>query len=158
MKRETKLQKRIVNYIKGAGGYVSVYDPAENRPTYMPAGTPDIQACIGGRFFGIELKTNIGTPTAQQIFKLNEIAASGGVALIVNEYSEDALKELIDALTGRRECNPDRCNELIDCMILTSGYNYRRRTYEGAIRGMDGIYHIIGKTMRPIKKDAKTLK
>jgi len=38
----------------------------EHGGMYGTAGIPDIIACIGGRFFGFEVKTQTGRPTALQ--------------------------------------------------------------------------------------------
>lgn len=46
-------------------------------------GTPDILACIRGRFFGIELKSDEGELSTLQEYNLQQIAEAGGVGLVI---------------------------------------------------------------------------
>ena len=51
------------------------------RPTMGPfgkAGVPDIVACIGGTFWGIEVKREGKEPTPRQVSRMNEINEAGG--------------------------------------------------------------------------------
>jgi hypothetical protein len=72
-----------VNYIGGAMGN---------------NGTPDILACVDGRFVGIEAKAGKGKPTALQVRALALIDAAHGLALVINEaslpYLEECLKDV----------------------------------------------------------------
>ena len=58
-------------------------------------GTPDILACIDGRFVGIEAKAGRGKPTALQLRALALIDAAGGLALIINESNLELLQECL---------------------------------------------------------------
>ena len=44
------------------------------------AGIPDILCCVQGKFVGIELKDNSGTPSAPQERTIERIIKAGGVA------------------------------------------------------------------------------
>ena len=59
---------------------------------YANNGTPDILACLDGRFIGIEAKAGRGKPTALQLRSLALIDAAGGLALIINENNLDYLR------------------------------------------------------------------
>ena len=66
------LDKNGFYYIKTVGGSV-------------PAGTPDIIACVNGFFIGIEVKRPKGGKVSElQKFKIRQIKNSGGYALHSN--------------------------------------------------------------------------
>ena len=67
---------------------------------YGNSGVPDILACVEGRFFGIECKARGKTPTALQEKHLEDITASGGVSLVIDETNVDTVRELILANIG----------------------------------------------------------
>ena len=60
----------------------------EHGGMYGTAGIPDIIACIGGRFFGFEAKTDTGKPTKLQEATIRKINDSGGVAAIVRSVED----------------------------------------------------------------------
>ena len=55
----------------------------EHGGMYGTAGIPDIIACIDGRFYGFEVKTQTGRPTALQEATIRRINDAGGIALVV---------------------------------------------------------------------------
>jgi hypothetical protein len=59
---------------------------------YAISGTPDILACLQGRFVGIEVKAGYNKPTALQVQALRRIEEAGGVALVINEKNLDYLQ------------------------------------------------------------------
>ena len=60
----------------------------EHGGMYGTAGIPDIIACVQGRFYGFEVKTETGQPTALQSATLRKINAAGGVAVVVRSVDE----------------------------------------------------------------------
>ena len=60
----------------------------EHGGMYGTAGIPDIIACIGGRFFGFEVKTSAGRPTKLQEATIRKINGSGGVAAVVRSVED----------------------------------------------------------------------
>lgn len=61
----------------------------------MPAGTPDILACIDGKFIGIEVKKPKGGVVSElQKLKIKQIKKAGGVAFVANslEVVKDELQ------------------------------------------------------------------
>lgn len=60
--------------------------------------TPDILMCVSGVFVAIELKTDEGVLDPLQKYKLEKIAVSGGIAMIITpsnwEESYDFLKKI----------------------------------------------------------------
>ena len=60
-------------------------------------GTPDILACLNGRFIGIEAKSGPNKPTDLQTFNLKRIAEAGGLALVINENNLHLLPYILEA-------------------------------------------------------------
>lgn len=85
MTPEKKVENQIKCYLDKLGAYhVKIHGSA-----YMPAGTPDILACIKGRFIGIEVKKpNGGVVSALQKLKIKQIKNAGGVALVATSVEE----------------------------------------------------------------------
>lgn len=60
----------------------------EHGGMYGTAGIPDIIACIDGRFFGFEVKTQTGKPTTLQEATIRKISDAGGTALVVRSVDD----------------------------------------------------------------------
>lgn len=60
----------------------------EHGGMYGTAGIPDIIACVDGRFYGFEVKTEDGKPTKLQEATIRRIRASGGTAAVVRSMEE----------------------------------------------------------------------
>ena len=60
----------------------------EHGGMYGTAGIPDIIACIDGRFFGFEVKTQTGRPTTLQEATIRRIKDAGGTALVVRSVDD----------------------------------------------------------------------
>ena len=71
----------------------------EHGGMYGTAGIPDIIACIEGHFFGFEVKTDTGKPTALQTVTIRKILAAGGTAAVVR--SVDEVRALIEGALQR---------------------------------------------------------
>lgn len=90
-KPESKIQKDIVDAIKGAGGFaVKIHGG-----TFQSRGLPDVNACWEGVYFGLEVKVpgKEDTTTELQKKKLYDICAAGGVGHQVTSV-EQALEVL----------------------------------------------------------------
>jgi hypothetical protein len=79
--------------LKAAGAYAVNYIGGQ----YAANGTPDILACLNGRFIAIEVKAGKNKPTALQIRALQSIHDAGGLALVINDTNLDYLKECLNA-------------------------------------------------------------
>jgi len=55
---------------------------------YGTAGIPDIIACVNGRFYAFEVKTETGKATELQKATIRKIQRAGGTAVIVRSVSE----------------------------------------------------------------------
>lgn len=60
----------------------------EHGGMYGTAGIPDIIACVDGRFYAFEVKTETGKATELQKATIRKIQRAGGVAVIVRSVSE----------------------------------------------------------------------
>lgn len=60
----------------------------EHGGIYATAGIPDIIACISGRFFAFEVKTENGKITKLQEATIKKILAAGGTAVVVRSVDE----------------------------------------------------------------------
>ena len=92
---EKKVENKIKGYLDSLGAYhVKIHGSA-----YMPAGTPDILACVNGRFIGIEVKKPTGGVVSElKKLKLKQIKNAGGVGIIarsVQDVSESLQREHI---------------------------------------------------------------
>jgi Holliday junction resolvase len=81
MTPEAKVKKQVVAILKEVGAYY--FYPVTSG--YGTSGVPDIVGCCDGKFFGIECKAGKNKPTKLQEQQLRSIAASGGIALVINE-------------------------------------------------------------------------
>ena len=83
--KEIDIVKAIMKYLRTVPG---CFCWKEHGGMYGTAGIPDIIACIDGRFFGFEVKTDIGKPTKLQEATIRKILAAGGTALVVRSVDE----------------------------------------------------------------------
>ena len=67
----------------------------EHGGMYGTAGIPDIIACINGRFFGFEVKTETGKTTGLQDAAIRKINEAGGTAVVVRSVTE--VKTVLEA-------------------------------------------------------------
>ena len=89
---EKLVKQRVVTALKRHGAYF--FYPVTGG--YGRSGVPDIVVCWQGRFIAIECKANGGKPTALQTKNLQEIAQTGGVAVLVDETGVAPLVSLLD--------------------------------------------------------------
>ena len=84
MTPEKKIENQIKRYLDKIGAYhVKIHGSA-----FMPSGTPDILACVNGRFVGIEVKKAKGGVVSElQKQKIKLIQEAGGVAFVANDVS-----------------------------------------------------------------------
>lgn len=95
---EAKVKARIHAALNAAGAYAVNYIGGR----FANNGTPDILACLDGRFIGIEAKAGKGKPTALQVRALKRIDEAGGLALCINEDTLSYLKECLSNVRQAR--------------------------------------------------------
>lgn len=83
--KENDIVKAILKYLKTVP---HCFCWKEHGGMYGTAGIPDIIACIDGRFYGFEVKTESGKTTALQDATIRKILACGGNAYVVRSVDE----------------------------------------------------------------------
>ena len=89
--KESAIVKSILQYLKSVP---ECFAWKEHGGMYGTAGIPDIIACIGGNFYGFEVKTERGKPTALQAATMRKIQAAGGIAAVVRSVAD--VKAVLD--------------------------------------------------------------
>ena len=93
MTPEVKVKQRVTALLKTAGAYY--FYPVTGG--YGNSGVPDIVVCHNGRFIGIECKAGKNKPTKLQEKNLRDIAAAGGIALVINETNIGDVADILGA-------------------------------------------------------------
>ena len=83
--KEADIVKAIMKFLKTLP---NCFAWKEHGGMYGTAGIPDIIACIDGKFYGFEVKTDIGKPTKLQEFTIRKINKAGGIAVVVRSVDE----------------------------------------------------------------------
>ena len=83
--KEADIVRAILKYLKTVP---KCFSWKEHVGMYGTAGIPDIIACIGGKFYAFEVKSESGTTTALQDATIRKILACGGKAYIVRCVDE----------------------------------------------------------------------
>ena len=90
MTPEAKVKLKIHAALKAQGAYAVNYIGG----LHANNGTPDILACLNGRFIGIEAKAGKNKPTELQLHNLKRIDEAGGLALVINETNLELVDDL----------------------------------------------------------------
>lgn len=83
--KESDIVRAILRYLKTVQ---NCFFWKEHGGMYGTAGIPDIIACIDGRFYGFEVKTDEGTPTKLQLATIRKINDAGGIAQVVRSVED----------------------------------------------------------------------
>jgi hypothetical protein len=94
---ESLVKKKIHAILKAYGAYAVNYIGGISANN----GTPDILACMNGRFIAIEAKAGKNKPTDLQTLNLKRIDEAGGLALVINEENLHLLKDILDGAHPR---------------------------------------------------------
>lgn len=94
---ESKVKAAVKKILDAHGVYH--FSPAANG--YGRVGVPDIICCVNGYFLAIECKAGKGKTTALQDRELAAITKAGGVAIVINEDSVDAMPLIVGALQDK---------------------------------------------------------
>ncbi len=90
--KESAFQKKVLTYLKGRGGYwIKIHVGA-----YQLEGEPDIIGTYKGRFVAFEIKQGAYKATPLQLYKIEQIKKSGGLAMVV--YTLDQVVEVLDKI------------------------------------------------------------
>lgn len=83
--KESDIVKAIMKFLKTVP---RSFAWKEHGGMYGTAGIPDIIACIDGKFYGFEVKTDIGKTTGLQEATIRKINRAGGTAVIVRSVDD----------------------------------------------------------------------
>lgn len=81
-------EKQIENQIKGYLDSINAWHIKTHGNMFSKAGTPDLIACINGKFVAIEVKQPGGVVSALQKAHIKLIERSGGVAFVAYSLEE----------------------------------------------------------------------
>lgn len=92
--KEQAVQKKIIKYLESLGAWTVKTITTNKR------GTPDVLACLDGRFIAIEVKApgKMSTVSELQQFQLDKIAATGGIAIAADDLEKvkEILRKVVD--------------------------------------------------------------
>lgn len=80
-------EKNFENKIKGYLKSINAYFIKTHGDRFSRIGTPDIIACINGKFVAIEVKAENGKPSELQKYHIQQINDAGGYGLML--YPKD---------------------------------------------------------------------
>ena len=89
---EGEIKDQVRKVLDEMGAYY--FFPAANG--YGRTGIPDVIACIGGHFVGIECKAGSKQPTALQQRELDNIEEAEGTGILVNADNISNLKNILE--------------------------------------------------------------
>jgi Holliday junction resolvase len=95
---EGEIKDQVRKVLDEMGAYY--FFPAANG--YGRTGIPDVIACVGGHFVGIECKAGSKQPTALQQRELDNIEKAEGTGVLVNADNISNLKNLLENAYERR--------------------------------------------------------
>ena len=72
--REKLYENKIKAYLKSIGAYFI----KTHGDRFSKVGTPDIIACVNGKFVAVEVKAENGKPSDLQLYHLEQIRKAGG--------------------------------------------------------------------------------
>ena len=88
---EKNFENKIKKFLEENGcWYVKFFANA-----YTKVGVPDILACVNGHFVGIEVKAPNGKPSKLQLYNIDQIKKSGGIAMVLYPKDFDSFKNII---------------------------------------------------------------
>ena len=108
MAQEKNFENLVKRFMKDNGSwFVKYWGGGE----FTKAGVPDILACVGGMFVGIELKAPRGRPSELQLFNLKRIDRNGGYGILLYPKDFDRFKMLFLLLKQGNFDEADRIYE-----------------------------------------------
>lgn len=64
---------------------------------FQRSGVPDLICCLNGVFIAIEVKASNGKPSQLQLYNIDKIRKSGGVAMVLYPNQWEQFKEYIES-------------------------------------------------------------
>ena len=83
MGTEKSYENKIKTYVKSIGAYFI----KTHGDRFSKVGTPDILACVNGKFVAVEVKGEKGKPSELQLYHIEQIQKAGGHSFLL--YPKD---------------------------------------------------------------------
>ena len=103
MAAEKQFEEKVKKFLKEQGCYYI----KTHGDRFSKKGTPDLIICCNGYFLGIELKAPTGKTSVLQVYHLNQIKQSGGIANVLYPKDFEDFKDLIKYLKTRSTIGDD---------------------------------------------------
>ena len=94
MAQEKNFENKIKSYLKSIGAYFI----KTHGDRFSKVGTPDIIACVNGRFVAVEVKAENGKPSDLQLYHLEQIRKAGGHAFLLYPKDFENFKKVCENL------------------------------------------------------------
>lgn len=92
--REKIFENKIKSHLKSIGAYFI----KTHGDRFSKVGTPDILACVNGRFVALEVKAENGKPSELQLYHIEQIKKAGGYGMIVYPKDFENLKKDLEEM------------------------------------------------------------
>lgn len=103
MAAEKQFEEKVKRFLKEQGCYYI----KTHGDRFAKKGTPDLIVCCNGFFLGIELKAATGKPSELQVYHVDQIKKSGGVAQILYPKDFEDFQKLVKFLKTRTTIGED---------------------------------------------------
>lgn len=97
---------RVKDYVKRVLRYLGAWYFMPVQTGRGVGGVPDILACVGGRFVGIETKAKGGRLTVRQALQLETLQQAGGLAVVVDPDTLELWEIWIRGVANGTETEP----------------------------------------------------
>ena len=113
MQSEKQFENQVKTFLKNKGCWVlKTWSNGIQRE-----GVPDLLVCCNGCFLGIELKAETGHPSDLQLWNIDQIRESGGIAMVLYPTQFVAFRHMVEDIMH----NPDN---------IKNWYMAQERTFE----------------------------
>ena len=87
-------ENKIKSYLKSIGAYFI----KTHGDRFSKVGTPDILACVNGKFVAVEVKGEKGKPSELQLYHIEQIQKAGGYGIILYPKDFEKFKKDVENL------------------------------------------------------------
>lgn len=94
MASEKTFENKIKAYLKSIGAYFI----KTHGDRFSRIGTPDIIACINGKFVAVEVKGEKGKPSDLQLYHIDQIQKAGGYGTVLYPKDFEKFKKDVESL------------------------------------------------------------
>ena len=103
MASEKQFEEKVKKFLEEQGCYYI----KTHGDRFSKKGTPDLIICCNGFFLGVELKAATGKPSELQLYHVDQIKDSGGIAQVLYPKDFEDFKNLIKFLKTRTTIGED---------------------------------------------------